>query len=229
MALSMPVLTDRHPWLGYVLPFAVFIVFLGLQSALPLSARGSATLWILVVAAAVLLVSRPVLSFRLERPVATIGLGVAMAVLWVLPDHLFPGYRSGWLFENALTGTVESGVPVAARADWLFLGLRLVRAALVVPIVEELFWRGWLPRWIDQPADFRQAPLGQFSRFAFWATAVLFAVEHGAYWDVGLMAGVIYNWWMIKTRSLGDLIWCHAVTNGCLSVYVVGLGKWQYW
>jgi membrane protease YdiL (CAAX protease family) len=58
---------------------------------------------------------------------------------------------------------------------------------------------------------------------------VLFASEHGAYWDVGLAAGVAYNWWMVRTRSLGDLILAHAVTNLCLSVYVIAAGKWEYW
>jgi CAAX prenyl protease-like protein len=72
-----------------------------------------------------------------------------------------------------------------------------------VPIVEELFWRGWLPRWIDNAEDFRKVPLGSFSRLAFWLTAILFASEHGAMWDVGLAAGVVYNWWMQKTRSPG--------------------------
>lgn len=30
-----------------------------------------------------------------------------------------------------------------------------------------------------------------------------------------------------RTESLGDLIWCHAVTNRCLSVWVVGMGEWR--
>ena len=64
---------------------------------------------------------------------------------------------------------------------------------------------------------------------AFWFTAVLFASEHGAFWDVGLAAGILYNWWMIRTRSLADCILAHAVTNGCLAAYVVAGGHWQYW
>jgi CAAX prenyl protease-like protein len=60
-------------------------------------------------------------------------------------------------------------------------------------------------------------------------TAVLFASEHGPYWDVGLLTGFLYNWWMIRTRSLGDCIVAHAVTNACLCVYVVSSGSWEYW
>ena len=100
---------------------------------------------------------------------------------------------------------------------------------ILVPIIEELFWRGWLVRWIDNPGDFTKVPLGSMSRLAFWATALLFASEHGSLWDVGLVAGLIYNVWMQRTRSLGDLIVAHGVTNACLSAYVVFGGKWNYW
>jgi CAAX prenyl protease-like protein len=91
-----------------------------------------------------------------------------------------------------------------------------------------LFWRGWLMRWIANP-DFRRLPLGHFDRRAFWVVAALFAVEHGSYWDVGLAAGVLYNWWMVRTRRLSDLILAHAVTNACLCAYVIAAGKWEYW
>jgi CAAX prenyl protease-like protein len=77
--------------------------------------------------------------------------------------------------------------------------------------------------------DFRKVPLGQFTTASFLLTALLFASEHGAMWDVGLAAGVLYNFWMRRTRSLGDLILAHAVTNACLSVYVLARGRWEYW
>jgi membrane protease YdiL (CAAX protease family) len=72
-------------------------------------------------------------------------------------------------------------------------------------------------------------PLGSYTRWSFWIVAVLFAVEHGPYWEVGLICGVTWNWWMGKTRSLGDLIFSHAVANGCLCAYVLISKKWEYW
>ena len=95
-------------------------------------------------------------------------------------------------------------------------------------MIEELFWRAWLMRWLISP-QFEEVPLGTWSAQSFWIVAVLFASEHGSYWDVGLAAGIIYNWWMLRTRSLGDLILAHAVTNGCLCAYVIAFGKWEYW
>ena len=61
------------------------------------------------------------------------------------------------------------------------------------------------------------------------ALALLFASEHGPYWDVGLAAGILYNWWMIRTKSLEDCILSHAVTNACLAAYVLTRHQWQYW
>ncbi|MSV36368.1 MAG: CAAX prenyl protease-related protein [Bryobacterales bacterium] len=101
-------------------------------------------------------------------------------------------------------------------------------AAVLVPVLEELFWRVWLMCWLIVP-DFRQIALGAYSATSFWVVAALFASEHGPYWDVGLVAGIVFNFWMIRTKSLGDLILSHAVANVCLSAYVIAAGKWEYW
>ena len=222
-------LTDRYPSLPYVAPFATFMLLLVLGPRLPISHRADAILRIVAVTGVLLLFSRQVIPLTVRHAVTSIALGVGVFVLWIAPDVLFPDFRSSWLFTNGFTGRVEGSVPEAARQDVLVLMLRFARATLLVPIVEELFWRAWLPRYIDRMDDFRAVPLGQFSRAAFLLTALLFASEHGAMWDVGLAAGLIYNFWMQRTRSLGDLILAHAVTNACLSVYVLTLGRWEYW
>jgi uncharacterized protein len=174
------------------------------------------------------LVARPVLDFRVRRWGGTILLGVAVFAVWIIPDLLFPGYRTHWLFSNSIMGEVSAGLPEAERSNAAVLLLRGLRASLIVPIVEELFWRAWLMRWLLKP-NFAEVPLGAYSPQVFWIVAALFASEHGPYWDVGLAAGVLYNWWMIRTKSLGDLILAHGVTNACLSIYVVAAGKWEYW
>jgi CAAX prenyl protease-like protein len=132
------------------------------------------------------------------------------------------------LFTNSITGSVISSLPESSRSNAAVLILRTVRAAVFVPIAEELFWRGWLMRWIISP-DVQAVPLGAWSARAFWIVAVLFAAEHGPLWDVGLVAGVLYNWWMVRTKSLGDVILAHGITNACLSAYVVLAGRWEYW
>ena len=217
------------PVAPYVVPFATFMLLLALGSSVPLGLRTWSAIRVIIICLVLWIFSRGVIAWSAPNWLKSVLLGVAIFLLWIAPDVLFPAWRGHWLFTNGLTGKVEGPLPREGQHDPLVLMLRTMRAVILVPIVEELFWRGWLPRWLDNMHDFRKVPLGTYTRFAFWATAILFAVEHGPMWDVGLAAGVLYNWWMKKTRSLGDLILAHAVTNACLSAYVMIGGKWQYW
>ncbi len=218
----------RSPSLAYIAPFAVFMGFIALRSVYPLPDLTDQILRVTVVSLALILFSRHVIDLRAPRWMLSIVLGVAVFALWIGPDLLFPGYRHSWLFENSLLGTAKAGLTQTGQMQPAVLVLRALRAVIIVPIVEELFWRAWLMRWLINP-DFEKVPLGAYAPLAFWGVAILFASEHGSYWDVGLLTGVIYNAWMVKSRSLGDLILTHAVTNACLSAYVVFAGKWEYW
>jgi CAAX prenyl protease-like protein len=155
-------------------------------------------------------------------------LGVAVFAMWVAPDLLFPSYRQHWLFQNSLTGKAQGSLAAGLRHDPFVLTFRVLRAVVIVPIVEELFWRGWLMRWLIA-ADFRKVPMGTYAPMSFWVTALMFASEHGPYWDVGLLAGILYNWWAIRTKSLADCILAHVVTNAVLCGWVILAGHWEYW
>lgn len=215
----------RSPSLPYVLPFAAFIALLAVMPALGLAPRVELVLWLAIVGGILLAFSRPVLDLSVKHWPGSIAVGAAVFAIWIAPDLLINGYRDSVLFQIPLFGEPQAAVPVD---DALAIALRAARAVIIVPIVEELFWRAWLPRWM-QRTDFAAVPLGSYTAVAFCVTAVLFASEHGRYWDVGLAAGVVYNWWMWRTRSLGDCIVAHAVTNACLAAYIVTAGQWQYW
>jgi CAAX prenyl protease-like protein len=172
--------------------------------------------------------SRHVIDLRARSLFPTVLIGIAVFVIWIAPDLLSEGYRKHWLFQNSLTGDVVSSLPEEMRSNALVLGSRAFRAVILVPIIEELFWRAWLLRWLIN-VDFRSVPLGTYTASSLVIASVFFASEHGPYWDVGLVAGFIYNWWMIRTKSLGDCILAHAVTNGVLSAYVIVTARWQYW
>jgi CAAX prenyl protease-like protein len=214
--------------LPYVVPFAAVIALLAAHPIVPLSPLAEQAVWIVVMTATLAAVARPALDFRIRNWGGSLLMGVAVFAIWVGPDRMFPGYHGYWLFTNRFTGVVAAGLPESSRGDWAVLTLRTLRAAVFVPIAEELFWRAWLMRWIISP-HFEDVPLGAWSARAFWIVAALFAVEHGPFWDVGLAAGVLYNWWMVRTKSLGDLILAHGVTNACLGAYVVFAGRWEYW
>jgi uncharacterized protein len=226
--LGLPDSLKRSPSVPYVAPFAVFMGFLALRSVYPLPDLTDQILRVAVLSLVLIFVARPVIDLRAPHWIWSLLIGIAVFFLWIGPDVLFPGYRHFWLFENSILGSAKPGLTTAGQMQPAVLALRAVRAIIIVPIVEELFWRAWLMRWLIAP-DFEKIPLGKYVPLAFWVVAILFASEHGSYWDVGLLTGIIYNAWMVKSKSLGDLILTHAVTNACLSAYVILAGKWEYW
>ena len=222
-------MTFRNPTLTYIAPFVAFLGIMALERAAGLPMAWLYPIRVVAVTAVLLAFSRAPLSMRPSRPLLSVALGAAVFVLWIGPDLLFgPGYRHFRLFENSINGSAASSIPADLKASFWFLALRTVSCTLLVPPVEELFWRGWLMRWIVN-TDFRKIPLGTYQAAAFWLVALLFAAEHGPYWEVGLATGIIYNWWMLRTRNLADCILAHAVTNGLLSAYILQTGAFQYW
>ena len=221
---AAPPFTGTLAWVG---PFAVFAVWLLANKWLPIAYPAKELLLFAVLVVAIVGFSRRLLPRSAPHWPASVALGIAVCVLWIAPDALIPGWRDHWLFQNSVTGRLKTSIPPAELAPLVLL-LRTMRAALLIPVLEELFWRGWLPRWI-QDTRFERIPIGRYTRFAFWGTAVLFAAEHGPYWEVGLVCGIIYNWWMSRTRSLGDLMIAHGVTNLALSAYVVATGRYEFW
>ena len=216
-----------HPAIPYIAPFVAFISVMAAERVAGLSPQYLYPVRSAVVLGVILIFSRRLVSFRASRPWWSIGVGLAAFAIWVAPDILF-GYRAHWLFQNFLTGRAVTSLPPELRGNWGFLVIRALGSTLLVPIAEELFWRGWLMRWWIK-GDFWSVPLGAWSPSAFWLVALLFGSEHGPYWEVGIVVGVLYNWWLVRTRNLADCIVAHAVTNGALSVYVIATGMWQYW
>jgi uncharacterized protein len=228
--LAMPEKQEglKYPTAAFVAPFAAFVAIMAIERAVGLPGPLYAVRFF-VVLAILLTVSRPVIHLRVSARLGSAAVGVAVFLIWVAPDVLFgPGYRHHWLFENPITGSAAASAPDGLRHNLAFIALRAAGCTVLVPVLEELFWRGWLMRWLIAH-DFLKVRIGTYAPFAFWAVAVLFASEHGPYWEVGLVAGVIYNWWCVRTGSLADCIAAHSVTNGLLSAYVLFTGSWQYW
>ncbi len=204
------------------------MIFLAGQKYLPFPPAIDYSVRAVLLSAIVLVFSRDVIDLHSSHRLETSILGVAVFVIWVGPDMLFPAYRQHWLFQNAITGGMSVPLSSSTLLSPFVLWPRIFRAVVLVPVIEELFWRAWLMRWLISPR-FERVPMGAYQPAAFWITAILFASEHGPYWDVGLVTGVVYNWWMVRTRSLGDCILAHAITNACLCGYVVATRHFEYW
>jgi uncharacterized protein len=145
--------------------------------------------------------------------------GLAVFAIWIAFDH-------GWA---VIGGEGQGFEPLRSDGsiDWPMAVLRLLGFAIVVPVMEELFWRSFLMRWIDRK-DFLALDPRAVSWKAFVITAVLFASEHSL-WFAGLMAGVVFNGVYKKTGSLRAPIVSHAITNGTLGIWILATGNWRYW
>ena len=104
---------------------------------------------------------------------------------------------------------------------------RLGGAVLVVPLMEEIFWRSFLIRYaID--SDFTRVALGRFTWFSFIVITILFGLEHHLFL-AGMLAGALFNLVLYMTRSIMQCIVSHAVTNLALGIYVLQTGQWHFW
>lgn len=163
------------------------------------------------------------LSFRdfIDFPVTFISVAVGLLVfaLWIKMDWTFGTSAVPQGFNPALLPGQTTQVTMT-----LF---RIAGAVLVVPLMEELFWRSFLIRYLIDK-NFDTVRLGTFTWGSFLFTVVLFGLEHN-YILAGIMAGIIYNVLLYRTRSLAQCVLSHAVTNLALAIYVVMTGKWQFW
>ncbi len=156
---------------------------------------------------------------KLSHTIASVALGLLVFALWIHMD---------WNFGQVVpeTGFNPDRVDQQLLKNVLIL-FRLCGAALVVPVMEELFWRSFLLRYIIKP-DFIQVPLGTFTWASFLIGAVLFGLEHHLIF-AGVMAGMAYSLLLYWTKSLYQCIVAHAVTNLALGIYVLSTQAWQFW
>lgn len=143
--------------------------------------------------------------------------GVVVLVLWVNLD-------AGWMRIGQGTGFDPRD---DGRINWALALVRLAGAALVVPLMEELFWRSFLLRWLDRQDFLQQAP-ATVSLRASLITALLFGIEHDL-WLAGVVAGLSYGWLYRRTGNIWAPILAHAVTNGLLGAWIIATGAWIYW
>lgn len=221
-----------------ILPFALFMAFIAIASPLQwglyhLSGLTTASdllvLWLypLRIAAVVLLLVYfwPVYTelydrvwvSRQELALATI-VGILVYLLWVRMD--WP-----WAMQGKAAG--YNPFRIAPRPGIVLAGIRIFGAAIIVPLMEELFWRSFLIRFLIK-SSYTSVPLGTFTPFSFVGTVILFGLEHHL-WLAGIMAGLAYNLLLYNTRRLWPCIVAHGITNLALGAHVLLTHEWQWW
>lgn len=225
--------TTRRELLAYTLPFVLFMV--GLAAVTAAKALGITSFcgvvldpmyWIYpiqssVCAAAVLWFWKNYDFSGTTGGKLLIGMAIGLLVLglWAAPQELFhqPRRMDGF----------DPGV-VAGLTPWMLVA-RVARLVLVVPLVEELFWRGFLLRYLVNE-DFTKLPFGSSSRFSFWVVAVAFTLVHSpADWPAAFLTGVLFNLVATRTKSLAACVTAHAMANLGLGFYICATRQWGFW
>jgi CAAX prenyl protease-like protein len=119
---------------------------------------------------------------------------------------------------------------LAAQPGWMygFLAIRFLGLALIVPIIEEFFLRGWLMRYIIHP-DWWKIPFGTVNGLAVIAgTGVPMLMHPGELLAAAVWFSMV-TWLMIRTKNIWDCVAAHAVTNLLLGIFVVTSGWWWLW
>jgi len=218
---------DRAAWVR-ILPFAAYLSFFLIGDVLARMGVDAASLrWLYAAKTATVAILlgmfwRDYTELKTGLPsmrvaATAVAAGVAVFFLWI-------NLHAGWMVIGTSSGfDPRTGGAIA----WPLVVVRIAGAALVVPVMEELFWRSFVLRWIDQP-DFLRLDPAQAGFRGFVISVVLFGFEHNL-WLAGIVAGVAYSVLFMRHRTIWSPILAHAVTNGMLGVWVVMTGEWSYW
>jgi len=220
-----------------VAPFALFMLFIGLDELLHLLRNQGLinitdtfflflypvkislvgmTLW-LWRSAYTEIDARDLLKFRNSFISMITGIVVFVLWIWMIWPFAIFGKPTGF----------DPSIFVDDRLKYFMITVRLVGAVVIVPIMEELFWRSFLIRYLTGPS-FMEMRIGQMTVTSFIVTTVLFGLEHNL-WLAGMMAGAAYNLLLIHTRSIAQCIVAHAATNALLGIYVLMTKQWFFW
>ena len=179
---------------------------------------------------------------------SSVWLGAVMGAVgigfWILPTQLH-----SWLgLEGEQEGVLkffgvmprEDGFNPQDLADrfggsvavyWTSLILRFFRAVVVVALVEEIFWRGFLMRFLlDMDRNYWKVPFGKPAWLTYIVVTVAFIFIHQPVDYVGaFIFGSLMYWVAVKTKSLMACIVMHGVANLLMGWYALSFDKFGLW
>ncbi len=225
----------RSPIAARVLPFVIFLALTFMQGWFGEASR----YWIYalktLVGAWLVWAMRPFVSeLRLAWSWEAVAVGVAVVVMWIGLDGFYPKLSelTANLGMGGHSGTPKPWNPHAQFGDdsalaWAVIAVRVAGSTLVVPPLEEVFFRSFLYRYLLR-LDFLNVPLNRFHTVAFVLTGLVFALEHEQ-WLAGLLCGFAYQALVLRKGRLGDAIVAHGITNFLLALWVIWRGDWRFW
>ncbi len=226
--------SSRRQLLAYTLPFFAFLGFLALDGIIASLFETSGILLLAVpkywlfplqamFCAGLLIFFWKEYTFTPLRPwLWGVAAGLLALAIWLSPQELFGAAAR----NKGFNPEVFHDTPLLY---WLTVLARFARLVIVVPLLEEIFWRGFLMRYLINER-FSAVAFGAYRHFSFLAVAVLFMLVHSPQDYIGaFLTGVLYNGLAVKTKSLWACVLAHAVTNLGLGLYIMATRQWGFW
>ena len=221
--------SSRRDDIAYTAPMLAFLAFTYIGGKWPGLLVASWILKTLIPALLIAFFWKHYTRIRWSHAWLGILVGVIGIVQWIGVEELLLHYWPNYPRIPAATDPFDPHTAFASPlAMWLFVMLRWACAALVVPFVEELFWRDFLWRSVIAPNDFKLADVGEWDPNAVLFVTAIFATVHPQ-WVTAIIWGLLIAALLLRTRSLGACIIAHGVSNLLLGLYVLQTGKWYYW
>ncbi len=161
-----------------------------------------------------------------------LAMGLGLAIFWpylrALPWRIDPVALGSGLLIGVLwiaTGPEASGTPpfgtLTGMAFGIWIVARLIGTALLVPVIEELMFRGYITNRIAPEG----APIWKVT-IAIAISAGLFALLHDR-WIAAALAGIVFSLLVWRSRNLTDAIISHAAANLSIALWALATGAWH--
>ncbi len=144
--------------------------------------------------------------------------GIAVFALWDIAAHYFTQPTP---MPDAL-----AAMPVTAQDMWI--GARAIGGVLVVPLAEELAYRGFLLRRLAK-SEFETQRFQSVGLRALLVSSLIFGLGHGSMWLPAMGAGLLYGALLVCTGRMGEAVVAHATTNALIAAQVLSAKQWQLW
>lgn len=214
--------------LAYILPMAIWLIFTWAGGYWPSFYVTSYVLKVFLTAIPLVLLRKQYTKITWRYWQLGLLLGIVGVFQWVGMEkgllHVWPNYPR---LSAPVLDPMSSFASPASR--WSFIAIRWAGASLVVPFMEELFWRDFLWRTVAAPADFKLARIGEWDRGIPLIVVTLCFCSVHIEWMTAIVWGLMIGGLLIYTRSLGACIVMHAITNFLLGAYVLIWHDWRFW
>ena len=212
------------PEYARIAPFAIFVLLTGLQGQFGPDSRYWAYLVKTLAGAWLIWQARPfVEEMRWKISWEAVAVGIAVFAIWVGLDGLYPR-----LAKAEETWNPNDQYNAGSVLAWFYIIIRIAGSSIVVPPIEEIFYRSFLYRYLVK-LDFRAMPFSRFHALSFIVTSLIFGFMHPDRWLAGILCGLAYQGLAIQKNRLGDAMTAHAITNFLLGVWVVARNDWSFW